>query len=368
MKKKILLTAISVLLMSQNVFADNCDDLVTVWRSLYSTIQGKTYTSALPKTVTSSDEWKEAITSAYQNLEDSITIQIAGFNDADYDLSKLKNYDVSISAKGTVSETEISTITYTFDYNPNYKIARAVDEPLLFDKLDIEQKAAFDILYESTKKLTENLETDYEKEVAIHNFITDNFTYGPININTVPARAHSITGFVFDGVGICEAYANTFYVMGKMAGLDVSIITGTTSNIDHMWNLIKLDGDYYHVDVTSDDPAPDTPGRERYNFFNVPDDIMSKTHAWERSDFPACDSDKYNYYTLNNYIIHNEQELKDFINAELNSGKTSFTFRTEDYAIESVDIIKYYTTNKGFYTLNVTGEYGKESTYNVTLK
>ena len=75
-----------------------------------------------------------------------------------------------------------------------------------------------------------------------------------------------------------------------------------------------------------------------------------------------------NYYNVNNCIIHSEAELKDFINNALNSGNTTFTFRTEGYSIASVDIIKYYTSNKGFYTLNVSGEYGKESTYNVTLK
>ena len=368
MKKRILITAISVMLMSQNVFADNCDDLVITWKSLYSTMQGKAYSIAATRTVTTPDEWKNAITDAYENLEDRITLQIAGFNDDDYNLSTLKNYNVTISAKGFVSEEDISTITYTFDYNPNYKIARVVDNYTLFSKLDIEQKEAYDILWESTRKLTDNLSTDYEKEIAIHNFITDNFKYGPVDTSNVPQRAHSITGFIIDGQGICEAYANTFYVMGKMAGLDVSIITGTINNVNHMWNLINLDGEYYHVDVTSDDPAPDIPNRERYTYFNVSDSIMSKTHAWERSDFPECNSDKYNYYTLNNYIIHNEQELKDFINAELNNGKTSFTFRTEDYVISSVDIIKYYTTNKGFYTVNITGEYGKESTYNVTLK
>lgn len=368
MKRKIIITAIATALMCQNVFADNCDDLVTVWKSLYSTIKGKEYSDAGSKTITSPKEWENTIKDAYSNLEDKITLNIAGYNDKDYDINKLKNYNVTISAKGFISETDISTVIYSFDYNPNYKIGRAVEKNLLFNRLDLEEKSTFDILYETTKKLTENLSTDYEKEVAIHNFITDSFKYGPLDTNSVPQRAHSVTGFVADGQGICEAYANTFYIMGKMAGLDVSIITGTTNNVNHMWNQIKLDGEYYHIDVTSDDPAPDVPNRERYTYFNVSDSILSRTHAWERKDFPACTSDKYNYYTMNNYIVRSEEELKDFINNSLNSGKTSFTFRTEDYVISSVDIIKYYTLNKGFYTLSVTGEYGKESTYIVELK
>ena len=55
-------------------------------------------------------------------------------------------------------------------------------------------------------------------------------------MSNIQARAHSVAGFVLDGKGICEAYANTFYIMGKMAGLDVGLITGTANNINHMWN------------------------------------------------------------------------------------------------------------------------------------
>ena len=40
-----------------------------------------------------------------------------------------------------------------------------------------------------------------------------------------------------------------------MCGLDVQCITGKMEGVSHMWNIIKLDGEYYHVDVTSDDPT-----------------------------------------------------------------------------------------------------------------
>ncbi len=368
MKRKIILTALAVLLMSQNVLADNCDDIVTVWKTLYSNIQGKTYSVANEKTVSTPEEWESAIVSAYYRLEDSITVNIIGFNEDDYDLTTLKNYNVSISAKGFISKDGISSIKYTFDYNPNYKILRAVETPALFSKLDLEQMEAYRILYESTTDLISGLKTDYEKEIAIHDFITDNFKYGPLDMDSVPQRAHSITGFVFDGEGICEAYANTFYVMSKMAGLDVSIITGTVNNVSHMWNLIKLDGEYYHVDVTSDDPTPDEEGRRRYTYLNVSDDILSSTHAWEKSEFPACTSDTYNYYTRNNLVVRSYDELAEFINSQISSGNNTFTFRTEDYEIENADVLKSLLSDWGFMSISITGEYGKEYTYHIVLK
>ena len=82
MKRKILLTSVALMLMSQNVFADNCDSIVSTWQSLYSNIQGKGY-SQTSATVSSPDQWKNAIVSAYNNLEDRITLNIADFNEKD---------------------------------------------------------------------------------------------------------------------------------------------------------------------------------------------------------------------------------------------------------------------------------------------
>ena len=32
---------------------------------------------------------------------------------------------------------------------------------------------------------------------------------------------------------------------------------GTADEIDHAWNLVELDGKWYHLDATWDDPMPD---------------------------------------------------------------------------------------------------------------
>lgn len=371
MKKKMLLgavvTATVSMTMSNAVMADNCDDIVNVWKSIYSTVSGKAYTQSPVRTIVNSEQWANAIIESYEDLEDSVTLEIANFNDDEYDLSTLKNYNVAISAKGYVTDTDFSRITYSFDYNPNYRISRAVDEPMLYNRLSVEEKEAYNTLVSCTRKLIENLDSDYDKEVAIHNFILYNFKYGPLDSNNVPQRAHSITGFLEDKEGICEAYANTFYVMGKIAGLDVSIVTGISNNIGHMWNMIKLDGEYYHIDVTSDDPAPDVPNRERYNFFNLDDETLSRTHSWDKTEFPKATGTKYNYYNLNNYIIHSQNELIEFLDNELVKGNTAITFRTEGFYLESPDIIRDYASSKGFFSVNIVGNYGKESTYNVTF-
>ena len=53
-----------------------------------------------------------------------------------------------------------------------------------------------------------------------------------------------------------------------------------------MWNIIKLDGEYYHIDVTSDDPTPDDGSRLIYSNFNLTDAQISEKHTWDTSQFP----------------------------------------------------------------------------------
>ncbi len=364
--KKIILIIIAIIIMSQTVVADNMEDVITAWKTIYSGIKGSAYKEQPSKRIDSKDEWLDAIKDANLSLDDSITLNIRNFDADEYELSQLRSYDVSTTAKGNVDGSR-ARITYSFEYNPNYKMLRVLANEKLYSKLDIEEKQVYSSVKTAVASIIKDCKTEYDRELAIHNFITDNYKYGPAG-NNVPRRAHTITGIVMDKEGICEAYANLFYLMCKMAGLDVQFVTGSANGIGHMWVMIRLDGDYYHVDVTSDDPAPDVPYRERYDYFNITDEEISRTHTWERENFPKCTADKYNYHIYNGFVVSTEEELEQFINENLNMGKTAFTFRTKNYIINSAEEIKKLSTNRGFYSIAVTGEYGKESTYNVTLK
>ncbi len=365
--KKILLIIIAAVIMAQTVAADNMEDVISAWRNLYSGIRGAAYSEKNAGRVDSKEEWLEEIKNANMALEDSITLSIPEFNSEEYDLSQLKSYDVSTTAKGSVDSGR-ARITYSFEYNPNYKMIRVLADERLYSKLDLEEKQVYSAVKNMTADIIKDCSTEFDRELAIHNFITDNYKYGPTGTSEVPRRAHTITGIVMDKEGICEAYANLFYMMCKMANLDVRFVTGEANGIGHMWIMINLDGDYYHVDVTSDDPAPDVEYRERYDFFNVTDEYISSSHKWNREDYPECTAEKYNYHVYNNCIAGSAQELEDIINDSLNKGKTSITFRTKGYIINSADEIKKLTKNRGFHSVAVTGEYGKESTYNVLLK
>ena len=97
-------------------------------------------------------------------------------------------------------------------------------------------------------------ESDYETVKSVHDYLIDNFEY---DHSSDIVNHTDIDGFR-DKVMVCSGYSlATYYLLNKL-GIDTRIITGyggdggeQTEN--HMWNLVKLDGKWYNLDVTWDD-------------------------------------------------------------------------------------------------------------------
>ncbi|MDO4805332.1 MAG: transglutaminase domain-containing protein, partial [Lachnospiraceae bacterium] len=133
---------------------------------------------------------------------------------------------------------------FALDYYSTAEQEQAVTERLaeVMDELDLAGKS------------------DYEKVKAIHDFICRNnsYDYGHFGDESYVTQ-FSAYGALIDGASVCQGYANLFYRMCLMAGVDARIVGGTAGNGEgsgpHAWNIVKIGDKYYFVDVTWDDPA-----------------------------------------------------------------------------------------------------------------
>ncbi len=142
--------------------------------------------------------------------------------------------------------------------------------------------------------------TDYEKELAIHDYIVTNCEYGYVDYsNDYAYRAY---GVLVQGKAVCNGYAEAMALLLNCVGIENEIMTGWANGELHAWNRVKLDGKWYQVDSTWDDPIPDRGSFAGHEFFNVTDDIMDDTHEWTFSDYDSCDDMTYNYFQVNNLI------------------------------------------------------------------
>ncbi len=91
----------------------------------------------------------------------------------------------------------------------------------------------------------------------LHDWLADRYAY-----DTSGTRFDAYRLFR-DSVGVCQAYALAFMALGQAAGLSVDMVTSTP--MDHAWNHVRVDGTWYHVDVTRDDPVPVQEGSDVVN-------------------------------------------------------------------------------------------------------
>lgn len=157
---------------------------------------------------------------------------------------------------------------------------------------------------EIVEQAREAAKNEISLEKALHDYLCERLVYQDMIRNgsvTEPQRVLSAVGALMDGVANCQGYSDAFYLLGTMAGLQVDFQCGYDSEHKaHVWNTICLDGEWYVVDVTADDPTGnDLPaGIPNYISFNLGRDlcvdVLSWPAHWEVNDISE-QSDK-NYY------------------------------------------------------------------------
>ena len=191
--------------------------------------------------------------------------------------------------------------------------------------------------------------TPYEQELAVHDWIVLNCAYDYDNYlrGTIPWDSYRPTGVFVHGTAVCQGYAESFQLCMGILGIPCIMVTGTANGGDHAWNAVQLDGDWYMVDTTWDDPVPDEPGRVLYSYFNVTDEVLKRDHYYTST--VEANGTKYNYYaSLDNYFTSDEVDAYyAYINAALESAAPG----EEIYAIvELVDGTVFYDPDTGGYT------------------
>lgn len=138
----------------------------------------------------------------------------------------------------------------------------------------------------------EKLDSDYEKIRAVHDWLILANRYVSFDGGTFSATCL--------GRSSCTGYAFTFYLIMQELGIDCTVELGA----GHAWNSVKLDGEWYNMDVTWDDLGTD---RVAYTYF-MKNNADFKLHdhcsaTAEASKIPAAAiSDDY-YRMVPNFVL-----------------------------------------------------------------
>ncbi len=144
--------------------------------------------------------------------------------------------------------------------------------------------------------------SDYEKIRFVYEYLINTVDY-----QSGSADSQNIQSALLYRASVCAGYSRAFqYILHRM-GLFCTYITGQIADGgDHAWNMVRIDGEYYYVDVTWGDPvftgqtaAPENRVTD-YNYLCCTEDDLFKTHTPDGGiTLPPCTSNAYNYYILN---------------------------------------------------------------------
>lgn len=258
----------------------------------------------------------------YYSLNDYTEVKNAikdGLLDLDQSIS-IYNYKVSINDISKVyrdvvnDNPELFYVSggYSYYYTTDGYVTSIIPAYISDSKDDIlEMKDKFNAAVDRLKREINSDLSDIDTALEVHNYIASHAEYNTTGYNTgtLSNIDHSAYGVLVEHTGVCDSYSLAYqYIMKCIYNIDTVVVTSQPMN--HAWNLIKINGNYYHVDLTWDDGTFTMNGKVidynvRYLYFLLSDDVisnMSKAHyGWEDIGI-KCDSDYYdNMYLRNSY-------------------------------------------------------------------
>ena len=205
---------------------------------------------------------------------------------------------------------------YTLVISPNYTNTASGDEKL---RLCVDEIVS--------QIISPNM-TDYEKVKTVHDYLISRLEYDSRQESEVAPSSFSALGALETGIAVCKAYSELMALILNRVGVPCRIVVGSANGTGHAWNMVCIDGELYHVDVTWDDPvANHKRSTIRYDYFNLSDAEIETDHHWDRDSYPVCTSTGQNYFVKNNLIIKDSVDFEAAIAKLVESRQTDLMLK-----------------------------------------
>ena len=170
---------------------------------------------------------------------------------------------------GTVS---ICRSAEEYTIRPNYRTEEFDTE--LFSTSNSAAEAINDILAQIQKGMT-----DLDKVIAVHDYIVNHYEYD------YTYTYYYANEFFKYKRGVCNAHALAFKQIMDRLGIKCTL--ASSKQMNHVWNMVYINGNYYHLDLTWDEGSWEECGYVSHKYFMLSDTAMSdeshKHYGWSAS-------------------------------------------------------------------------------------
>jgi len=177
------------------------------------------------------------------------------------------------------------------------------------------------IFFDSVK-----LFTDIEKELFLHDYCLNNFTYNWAE--NPDMESYTIIGLLNKKTAVCQGIALFVKLVFDYVGIQSLVVNGEVSDPvnnkteKHAWNIVSIEGNFYHLDVTWD--MTHKQKHNRYDYFNLCDREIKRDHKVVhefQKQIPCCIAADKDYYSINNMVATSYIELEDCLLSQLKHDK-----------------------------------------------
>ena len=164
--------------------------------------------------------------------------------------------------------------------------------------------------------------SEYEREKILHDNLLSACKYkSGVESSKDGWQYFSAYGAIVTGEAVCEGYAKAMQILLSKAGIPCFTVRGESDGVSHMWNVVELNNEWYHLDATWDDDENEI----IHDFFNLTDEMIKSDHITDpllgdevsAEDFsynfflPECKSLDMNFYNIEGLIVTSLGEETD---------------------------------------------------------
>ena len=196
------------------------------------------------------------------------------------------------------------------------------------------------VIQELAQELTGSCGSPYQKAGLISLWISQNIVYDNYRDE---GRAYSSVALEPEevlecGKTVCEGYARLTQALFRAAGIPCLHIIGQNINnpdVWHAWNLAKLEGNYYYVDVTWDDRSNTDTRKDggteiSYDYFCITTkELLRSRNISDAQLYPECTATSCNYFVRSKLFFreYDAKQVNKLLTAKLNSGAKNISFK-----------------------------------------
>jgi len=268
-------------------------------------------------------------------------------------------YDYIVPTKtrenNTVLAVDLRVNSYNVTHSDTIYYALEHGYKPVIDSSDTKLLALYNKMREVLINIISDTDTDIEKVTKIYEYLVMNVTYdkellGLIENNSKDLEKYNsfyLEGVFNDKLAVCDGISKAFASLCQMEGINCVRVTGKVieSNVNHAWNKVYVNGNWYVVDVTSAGSIVKDEEILNYSYLLI-DDQTYATYALEyKGEWDISCTNTYNYYETVGRDFDSQDDLEDYledffndIDTNLEASKYTTNFKISfDY--ESIDTL-----------------------------